>query len=219
VFTEVLPTGDDFELFKKTYKITIDREQLPRNFIISAQGELLKDFSMQVNLGQVLQEGIDKTGGLKGAAGYQERLKKAMALVDEVKASLESSADTLEPYSTVLALDRLQGKQMPEVRKATRRIISGLEKKPEQKALLTQARMLDSAAELASTKRTTKAVEMYRTIVEKFPDSPGAEAATEQIAKLDPAAKAPAAKEPASDEGEKGKSKNAASETPAESDE
>jgi hypothetical protein len=80
VFTEVLPSGDDFELFKKTYKITIDRKELPRNFIISSKGELVKDFNMTgvQNLGTILKEGIDKTGGLKGAAGYQERLKKSL---------------------------------------------------------------------------------------------------------------------------------------------
>lgn len=201
VFTEVLPVGEDFELFKKVYKIKIDREQLPRNFIISAKGELLKDFSMNADLAAILQEGIEKTGGLKGAAGYQERLKKAMAEVDGAKAQLESSPDALEPVSTILELDRTLGKQMPEVRKETKRILSALEKKPEQKALLTQARMLDSAAKLASEKRTTKAIEMYRTIVEKFPDTPGAKAASDEIAKLDSATNAePAAEEPAEEE-------------------
>ncbi|RIK79615.1 MAG: hypothetical protein DCC68_12805 [Planctomycetota bacterium] len=205
VFTEVLPVGDDFELFKKVYKIKIDRDQLPRNFIISAQGELLKDFSMNVDLAAVLQEGIEKTGGLKGAAGYQERLKKAMAELDDVKAKLESSPDALEPISAILELDGTHGKQMPEVRKETKRILSALEKKPEQKALLTQARMLESAAELAAEKRTNKAIEMYRTIIEKFPDTPGAKAAADEIAKLESATQADPAEEGESDKDESDK--------------
>jgi hypothetical protein len=50
--------------------------------------------------------------------------------------------------------------------------------------------MLNSAAELAASKRTTKAIEMYRTIIEKFPDTPGAKAASDEIAKLESATKA-----------------------------
>jgi hypothetical protein len=215
VFVEVLPVGDDFELFKKVYKIKIDRDQLPRNFIISAKGELLKDFSMNADLAGALQEGIEKTGGLKGAAGYQERLKKAMAEVDDVKAKLESSPDALEPISALIELDSTTGKQMPEVRKETKRMITALERKPEQKALLTQARMLISAAELAAENRTIKAIEMYRTILEKFPDSPGAKSASDEIAKLEPASKADSTDEKESSEKEsdkkesdKGKSKS-----------
>ncbi len=187
VFTEVLPQGDDFELFKKTYKITIDKSELPRNFIVSSKGELIKDFSMTgpQNLGAILKEGIDKTGGLKGAAGYRERLEKSLEAVSAAEQQLSSSQDPLEPLGTLIEMDRTTGKQVSQVRKAIRSIFKTYENDPEKKPLLIQARMLDTGGQLAEQSKSKRAIEMYQRIVAKFPDSPGAKIAAERIAQLE----------------------------------
>lgn len=205
VFVEVMPAGETFDYFKKTYKVEIDRKNLPRNFIISAKGELVKDFSMHEagGLVAVLKDGIEKTGGLKGAAGAAARLKTALDTVKTNRELLEAEeGDALQPLLALVALDRVHGKQMPEVRKEIKKIVGKFEKDADQKAVLTQARMIDSASQLAEAKKTKRAIEMYQDVVAKYPDTSGAKLAQERITQLEaPPAEAPAAAaDPAKDE-------------------
>jgi len=187
VFAEVLPRGEEIELFKKVYNVQIDgAKDLPSSFIVSAKGELISRLPGMVpgeKLREVLKEGIEKTGGFKGAEGAKRRREAALKEVESAKGQLESEDSVLEGLMTLSKLER-QHSKITEVKKAIRTILGKAATNAEQKIVLQQARMLDVAQAHIDGKRKTQAIAQYQTVVKKFPDTPAATMAEEKLGEL-----------------------------------
>ena len=187
VFAEVPPRGEEIELFKKVYNVQInDAKDLPSSFIVSSKGELIARLPGMVaadKLRETLKEGIEKTGGFKGAEGAKRRLDAALKEVDSAKAQLESEDSLLEGLLTLVRLER-QYSKIADVKKSIRTILGKAATSPDQKSILQQARMLDGAQVHVDAKRKTQAVTQYQAVVNKFPDTPAAAIAEEKLGEL-----------------------------------
>jgi hypothetical protein len=196
VFAEVPPRGEEIELFKKVYNVQInDAKDLPSSFIVSAKGELIARLPGMVaadKLRETLKEGIEKTGGFKGAEGAKRRLAAAMKEVESAKEQLDSEDSMLEGLMTLARLER-QHSRIAEVKKAIRTVLGKAATDVNQKVVLQQARMLDVAQVHVDAKRKTQAVTQYQAVVKKFPDTPAAAIAEEKLGELNAAT--PTAKE------------------------
>jgi hypothetical protein len=191
VFAEVPPRGEEIELFKKVYNVQInDAKDLPSSFIVSAKGELITRLPGMVpadKLREVLKEGIEKTGGFKGAEGAKRRLEAALKEVDSAKEQLESEDSLLDGLMTLIRLER-QHSRIAEVKKSIRTILGKVATSADQKAVLQQARMLDVAQLHVDNKRKTQAIAQYQAVAKKFPDTPAATIAEEKLGELNGAA-------------------------------
>src|SRR5687768_5713041 len=114
VFAEMSPRGEEIDLFKKVYNVQInDSKDLPSSFIVSAKGELIARLPGMIpadKLRETLKEGIEKTGGFKGAEGAKRRLEAALKEVESAKGQLESDDSLLEGLMTLSKLERQYGK-------------------------------------------------------------------------------------------------------------
>ena len=206
VFAEVPPRGDEIELFKKVYNVQInDAKDLPSSFIVSAKGELIARLPGMVaadKLRETLKEGIEKTGGFKGAEGAKRRLEAALKDFESAKGQLESEDSLLEGFMTLIRLERQHAK-IAEVKKSIRAILGKASTSADQKTVLQQARMLDVAQIHVDSKRKNQAVAQYQAVVKKFPDTPAAALAEEKLSELNGATTTEKATEEKSDSEEK----------------
>jgi hypothetical protein len=134
-------------------------------------------------LREALKEGIDKTGGFKGAEGAKRRREAAIKEVESAKGQLEAEDSLLDGLMTLIKLERQHAK-IADVKKSIRMILGKAALDANQKVVLQQARMLDGAQTHVEAKRKTQAVTQYQAVVKKFPDTPAATLAEEKLGEL-----------------------------------
>jgi hypothetical protein len=175
------------DLFEKIYKVDIgDAKSLPRSFILSSKGKLIKDLPGVVPYEQLkgaLLEGIEQTGGFKGPEGVKRRLEAAQKELEAVRTQIGSEGTRMEGLVALVKLEKTF-KSIPQVKKDIKTTLATFDRDPAQKPLLIQARMLVTAEEHAAAKKTNKAIESYQLVVQKFPDSEGAKLAEQKISEL-----------------------------------
>jgi hypothetical protein len=187
VFAEVSGRGEEMDLFKKIYKVEIGgAAELPRSFILSSKGKLIKDLPGVVPYEQLkgaLLEGIEQTGGFKGPEGVKRRLEAAYKELEAVRTQVGTEATRIEGLMALVKLEKAY-KGIPQIKKEIKTTLATFDRDPAQKPLLLQARMLVNAEDLAVTKKTKKAIELYQLIVKTYPDSEGAKLAEQKVSEL-----------------------------------
>ncbi len=193
VFIEADANDSDSKKFTEHYKVEV--KGVPHTCIVSAQGELVAQaggLPQGDGLAKLLQEGIDKTGGLKSLASAnpkksgpitkleKEELEDVLAEINTAKEKVAAEETMIEGIVDLLAINRKYSR-VNEVKKETGPIFGELNKDKAKKEVLAQARMLDTAAAATEAKKAKLAESTYQSVIKKYPDSPAAKYAQSKL--------------------------------------
>jgi tetratricopeptide (TPR) repeat protein len=127
-------------------------------------------------------------------ASYERLAQKRDAMVEDVSAKIEKAGENLsdsdkalQSLVSLVKIRRIYG-TLPPIKEALAKLLQQVKADAEQQKLLTQAEMIDKARACEETGKNDAALNAYRAVVDKYPNTMAAKLTERRIRQLSDAA-------------------------------